>query len=341
MKNILDYFLHAASVTKKVGPCDVVLATSQPPILGGLLGVWGKWITKGKLVYNIQDFNPEQIMAVGYLKNKFILKLLMALDKFVCRRSDLIITIGRDMQKTLEARFAGKRVPKSVIINNWIDEKAVYPLSKDHPEIQAFREKYGLADKFVVMYSGNIGLYYDLQNLVKLYGEYKDRADVAFAFVGDGAVKKEIEEYCRENGLANVVFIPYQDKDKLVYGLNAADVHIVNNAKGIKGVSVPSKIYGVLAANVPILGILEPGSEAWSIIEDSGCGILAEAGDYDAIRKALDRIVIEKEAFVKAHETGRTYLEARFMREKSIGAYGEAIAGLCAEPDATSRSVQA
>ena len=80
--------------------------------------------------------------------------------------------------------------------------------------------------------------------------------------------------------LTNVVFAPFQKKEDLNYSLNAADVHIVTNALGVKGVSVPSKIYGILAVNKPIWGILEKGSEAWRIIEDSNCGILAEAAIF-------------------------------------------------------------
>ena len=40
---------------------------------GGLLGVWGKWVKHAKYIYNIQDFNPEQVLAVGYTKAKLIL----------------------------------------------------------------------------------------------------------------------------------------------------------------------------------------------------------------------------------------------------------------------------
>ena len=59
----------------------------------------------------------------------------------------------------------------------------------------------------------------------------------------------------------NVTFIPYQDKADLIYSLNAGDVHWCVNAKGIKGVSCPSKAYGIMAASKPILGVLESGSE--------------------------------------------------------------------------------
>ena len=84
----------------------------------------------------------------------------MWFDKFSCKRSDLVITVGRDLIDTLNGRFKGKK-PKSALINNWIDEKEIYPLESEHPRVKEFKKKYGLDGKFVIMYSGNIGLYYD------------------------------------------------------------------------------------------------------------------------------------------------------------------------------------
>lgn len=325
VKHILVYFLRSFWATFKVGKQSLVYTISQPPILGGILGNIGRIVTRGKLIYNIQDFNPEQIMAVDYSKNKFILKILMCIDKHTCKKSSLIITVGRDMQKTLENRFKGKKIPNNVVINNWMDEKEVYPLKKNHEKIVNFKKNYGLENKFIIMYSGNVGLFYDLENLIKIFAKYRERNDIVFAIVGEGAVKQKLIDYCEKNKVLNVCFIPYQDKSDLIYSLNAADVHLVTNAKGIKGVSVPSKIYGCMATNVPIYGILEKDSEAWQIIEQSSCGTLAETGNYEEIERNLELILNEKEKFVKKHLTGRKYLEENFTKDKSIEKYHEEI----------------
>ena len=137
IKNIVAYFFGAMSATFKAEKQDYVFSISQPPILGGLLGVWGKWVKHAKYIYNIQDFNPEQTMAVGYSNNKLILNLMMMLDKFSCKQSDLIITVGRDLVETVNKRFKGKRVPKTVMINNWIDEKEIYPLDEGNEKVQS------------------------------------------------------------------------------------------------------------------------------------------------------------------------------------------------------------
>lgn len=92
-----------------------MVSISQPPILGVLLGVWGKWVKHVKYIYNIQNFNPEQVLAVGYTKSTLITDTMMWFDKFSCKRSDLVSTVGRDLVVTVEKRFEGKLLPKTVI----------------------------------------------------------------------------------------------------------------------------------------------------------------------------------------------------------------------------------
>ena len=323
VKNIIAYFFNAIIATFSAGKQDVVFSISQPPILGGLLGVIGKKLKGAKYIYNIQDFNPEQTEAVGYSKNKFILNFARALDKYSCKKADTIVVVGRDMKQTLESRFQGENVPSNVVINNWIDEKQIYPLSPQHPQVLAFKDEHGLEDKFVFMCSGNIGLYYDLENIIKVIGEFKHEEDVVFAFVGDGIMKQTLVDYVVDNNLNNVKFIPYQDKEDLIYSLNAADAHLVTNAKGIKGISVPSKIYGVMASGKAVLGILEEESEARLLIENSNCGMCVCPGDYTNIKSAISEIIENKVSFKKLGAKGRKTIEAKLRKSSSIDKYAQ------------------
>lgn len=333
IKNILGYFFGAMAATFKVGKQDYVFSISQPPILGGLLGVWGKWMKRAKYIYNIQDFNPEQTMAVAYSKNKLVLGAMMWFDKFSCRCSDLVITVGRDLVETMQKRFKGRNVPKTAMINNWIDEKEIYPLPSDHEKIVTFKKQYGLDDKFVIMYSGNIGLYYDLENLLKVIEKFAtgtkaaNGQEVAFAFVGAGTVLDKLIAYAREHCMDNVVFIPYQPKSDLIYSLNAGDVHWCVNAKGIKGVSCPSKYYGLAAAGKPVLAILEEDSEIRMIIEETKGGLVSDPCDYLAAEQNI-RWFIEHAGCPELAEmgmNGRDNLVQKLTKEVSIGKYQEEI----------------
>lgn len=343
IKNILAYFFGAMGATFKVGKQDYVLSISQPPVLGGLLGVWGKWMKHAKFIYNIQDFNPEQVLAVGYSKSKLITKAMMWFDKFSCKRSDLIITVGRDLVGTVQHRFEGKKVPKTVMINNWIDESEIYPLPEDHPRVTAFKKEYGLDNKFVIMYSGNIGLYYDLEKLIKILKQFRkgytktgvreegprtaDGREVVFAFIGDGSVKDNLVHYSERHHFENIVFIPYQDKKDLIYSLNAGDVHWCVNAKGIKGVSCPSKAYGIMAAGKAVIGVLEEGTEVRGLIEECRCGKCCEPGDYVEVADII-RWYIENAGSGEVKQmglNGRKYLEERLTRNVSVQRYAEEI----------------
>lgn len=327
--NVLDFWRGARKVTRTLGrDFDLVFTYSQPPVLGGMLGVYGAKRTGAPLVYGIQDFNPEQTMVTGYAGNALVHRVMMALDKRSCRRAACVVVPGRDLGETMERRFAGGKIPRYEVINNWADDTAVVPLPKDHPRVRTFRERHGLEGRFVVMYSGNVGLYYDLPNIMEVIARFRDREDVAFAFVGEGAARPELERIAAERGLGNLRFIPYQPKEELAYSLNAADVHLVTNARGIKGVSCPSKAYGVMAANVPMIGILEPGSEVWRIVEESGCGVLVEAGDYGQVEAAIREAVDGGEAFVRAHSTGRAYLEAGLTRDAAVRRYKDLFEGV-------------
>lgn len=321
IKNLVAYSFKAVLATLKLPRQDYIFTISQPPILGGVLGVIGKGLKGGKLIYNIQDFNPEQTMAVGYSKNKVILNIAMMVDKFSCRQADKVIVVGRDMQETLRNRFNNKNVPRNVFINNWIDEKEIYPLPENHEKVLAFKKKYELENKIVIMYSGNIGLYYDLENLIKVIERFKDRNDVVFAFIGDGTKKKDIEAYAIEHYMENVVFIPYQDKADLIYSLNAGDVHWVVNAKGIKGISVPSKLYGVMAAGKTVFGVLEESSEARLIIEDCNCGVCIEPGDYDLIYQELKNVIDNIGDYRQLGIQGKEYVDKHIKKDVAVEKY--------------------
>lgn len=323
--NILSYFLSAIAATFRVERQDYIFTISQPPILGGMLGVIGKWVKKAKLIYNIQDFNPEQVQAVDFSHNKLVLGTMMMLDKYSCRQAQKVIVVGRDMIGTLQKRF--DPLPAYAYINNWINEKEIYPLPKGDKEVEEFKRQYGLQGKFVIMYSGNIGLYYDLLNIVKVIEKLEEQTQVAFAFIGEGSVLDELRDYREKRHLSNVVLIPYQDKKKLIYSLNAGDVHFVVNAKGIKGVSVPSKLYGVMAAGKPVLGILEKESEARLIIEEADCGMSVDPGDYKAILHLI-RTFADMQGTLELNEMGmrgRTYLLEHLTRDVSIQKYRDEI----------------
>lgn len=320
IKNIVVYFLNSVLATFKVKNVDVIFTISQPPVLGGMLGRIGKSIKKCKFIYNIQDFNPEQVEAVGYFKNKFILNVAKVLDNGNIKKADKILLVGTDQFVTLENRKKEYR-EKGILINNWTDDKNIYPLKENSKDILDLKRKYKLDNKFIIMYSGNLGLYYDLENIIKIAKNFQEYKDLAFVFAGEGAIKIKLENYKKKNNLENVYFLPYQPKDKLNISLNMADIHFVVNSKGIKGVSVPSKLYGVMAAGKAVLGVLEEGTEARIIIEKSNCGICTEPGNYKEIIDIIKKVYNNDKTLKEYGINSRKYLEQYLSKKVSLDKY--------------------
>ncbi|QOT10332.1 glycosyltransferase family 4 protein [Paenibacillus sp. JNUCC32] len=319
---ILSYFLLAVIALLRIKKVDVIYTISSPPIIGGLIGAIGKVLKRGKLVYNIMDFNPEQAEAISYTNRKWLFRLAKRMDNLSCRIADHIITVGQDMQETLNSRFRGRKVPSNSVINNWTDEQDITPLPRSDANVSKFLKDHDLQGKFIVMYSGNLGLYYDLENIIRVASDFKDHPDILFVFIGDGAMKPEMQRYVEEKGLGNVRFLPFQPKENIKYSLCAADVHLVVNQKGIKGVSVPSKIYGVMAAGKPILGVLEQGSEAAVLIKESGCGVVVEPQQYREISQHIANMyACGTETLELTGRGGRLYLERYLAKAQSIDKY--------------------
>lgn len=324
IKYIIFYFILATFALLKEKNIDIIYTISQPPILGGLIGSIGKLFKRSKHVYNIQDFNPEQARAIAYTNKQLVFNIAKAIDKLNCLYADHIILVGHDMIETLKNRFMNKHVPEHTVINNWTDENEIVPLDKSNDQVVSFLDTHNLHDKFIIMYSGNIGLYYDLENIIQVANDFIDNPKIVFVFIGEGAVKSKMQEYVKQKNLSNVVFLPYQQKEFIKYSLNAADIHLVVNQKGIKGVSVPSKIYGVMAAGKPILGVLEQGSEAQLLIEKSKCGSVVEPRDYTGIIRAIEQFYQRGgENRKRLGLNGRHYLEKHLKRETSINKYRE------------------
>lgn len=323
LKSLISYYKKAKKQIREFGKSDIVFSLASPPLFGGLLAEYAKKHCHAKLVYEIQDFSPESMRALGYIKFRSILDFAQKVDNHVCRSSSLVVVVGRDMQETLRKRLKNKRIPKNVVINNWIDDRIVVPLPKSDPLVQKFLVNNNINNTFNIMYSGNIGLFYDLPNIVKILTEFKDPT-VRFVFVGDGAEKKHIEDIVKESNSKNFVFLPYQAKEDLAFSLNSADVHLVLSAKGFKGVSVPSKIYGILAVNKPIIGVMEKGSEGATVLEESNSGILIEPRDYENLRKTISFVLANRDEFSKKYCSGRKYLDANLSRDKSLSKYIQA-----------------
>jgi colanic acid biosynthesis glycosyl transferase WcaI len=260
-----------------------IFFSTSPPLIGLPVCI-AAIIRRVPVAYWAMDLNPDQLITLGKIKPKsLVARILEAANRFILRRSKLIIALDRFMAGRLTAR--GIPDSKMLVMPPWPHENHIE--TESEPAENPFRVKHGLVGKFVVMYSGNHSpsnpLTAVLDAAVKLAGDDQLR----FLFVGGGSGKKQVEEYLRNHNLPNVMSLPYQPIDQLRYSLSAADVHVVSLGESMVGIIHPCKIYGAMAAARPILFLGPRPSHISDLLDEHSIGEHVAHGDADGAVAAI------------------------------------------------------
>jgi lipopolysaccharide/colanic/teichoic acid biosynthesis glycosyltransferase len=207
---------------------------------------------------------------------------------------------------------------KIAVIHNWADCEMIVPGQKKN----SFSLDNELVDRFVVMHSGNVGLSQNLETLIDAANLLRPYADLVVAIVGDGVKRSALEEKVQSLGLSNVLFFPYQPKERLTESFGTADVFIVSLKQNLAGYIVPSKLYGILAAGKPYVAAVEAASEPATIAEIFDCGLTAKPGDPEDLANQILKLYQDRGLTRRLGENARR-ASLEFDRRKQVGAYHE------------------
>jgi colanic acid biosynthesis glycosyl transferase WcaI len=302
---------------------DVVMALTTPPLIG-LLALLACRLRRMKMVALVQDIYPDVGVALGtFREGSLATRLLDRLNRTVLSRADRVIVLGDCMRERVAAKAGPEREDRVDVIHNWADGEKIRPL--EDGVRNPFAEEHGLAGRFVVQFSGNLGRVNDFNTPLEAARLLRDREDVLFLFVGDGAKAGEIREFVRRHELGNVMLLPYQPRETLLYSLAAGDAHLVTLAEGLAGLSVPSKTYGILAAGRPVLFVGDPHSDVARLVAEHGCGEVVPTGDAGRLARVVSGWADDPEAARRMGIAARALFLRRFDRRHAVEAYAESL----------------
>jgi glycosyltransferase involved in cell wall biosynthesis len=257
-------------------------------------------------VFLCEDIFPEVATLLEDFQNRAVNAALDRINRHLLRSADGIVALGDRMRRRL-VEERGADPARVHVIHNWADCDAIVPGPKDN----AFSREHGLADRFVLMHSGNVGLSQNLDVLIEAADRLRSKERLTVAIIGDGSKRRPLEAMTAARGLTNVRFLPYQPKALLHDSFAAADAFLVSLKAGIEGFIVPSKVYGILAAGRPYIAATDPASEPAQIARESGCGLVAIPGDpaalADAIATMHDNPAMTREMGARARLAARQY----------------------------------
>jgi putative colanic acid biosynthesis glycosyltransferase WcaI len=299
---------------------DAVVVETDPPALGAL-GAMLKWWHRCPMVFYLQDLFPEVGLALGKFRPGVLTACLRWLTNVGLQHADRVVVLGEDMKRrVLERGVAPECV---VVIPNWADTKAMQPAAGPN----AFRTEWGLEERFVVMYSGNLGLSQGLEGVLEAAEALRDEP-VTFLFVGEGAARQRLLTLCAERQLRQVRFLPYQPKARLGESLAAADLHLIPMRRGLAGCMVPSKLYGILAAARPYVAAVDADSEVAAVTATHRTGLRVEPEAPEALVRVIRWCLAHPEELKAMGERGRKVAEAYFDRSRSVALFDAVLAGL-------------
>src|SRR5207237_249784 len=252
--------------------------------------------------------------ASGLLgERRFVSQVLEWANATAYRKADFVIDLGRYMNDRIRAK--GVSPTRCYTIPLWCSKDEIYPIPREHNPLI---DELGLRDKFVVMYAGNAGIVHDFKDICEAMRVLRDDSQIYFLFVGGGPRRREIEAFVRDHGIENFQYRGYFAREQLRYSLGVAHVHLIALREEFVGISVPNKLFGVMAAARPGILMGPRRCESAETILATRCGAVidpAHPGAAELLVQTLrdwnrDREVPEalgragRDAFLRTFEKG-------------------------------------
>lgn len=319
--NYLSFNLSSTLAGLFAGQQDVIFVMS-PPLTIGLTAFALGLIKRIPYCYNLQDIWPEVAVRLGMLRGRRTIRFFERLEKFIYRHSRKIFAISEEFKTNLRGK--GVAEDKIEVIPNFADADFIRPMTKAN----AFSQAHELTDKYVVLYAGNIGLSQGLEVILDAATHLRDRSEIIFLIVGQGARRDALVAEAERRGLENVRFLPLQPESDLPLIYASCDVALIPLRRGIIENSVPCKTYNIMAAGRPYIASVDPGSTVWKLTDAAGCGLCIEPEDGKALAEAVSQLQSEPAMAQAMGSNGRQYVTRHFAREAITDRYRVALESL-------------
>ena len=319
-RRVLNYLTYTALVIPRAlfTPCDAVLAMTDPPF-SGIIGAIVAMLNHKQYFYNIRDMYPDMAVGGSIVKPGMLTRVWERLHRWALRRATKVIVLGDDMRARILAK--GVRAERIEIVR---DGAEIGPVDAPQPPLdpevlQAIRGNF----RFVLLHAGNLGFYGAWSTLVSAAKQLVDDG-IGFVFVGEGAQRAEIEALA--DGARNIRFLPFFPANKISSVLAAADAHLITVKRGLEGVVVPSKMYGILAAGKPIIAVAPRETDAVALGEELGFSLGADPDRPEEVASVIRALANAPERLAKMASAARKAAPA-YDRAKELRRFRRIVTG--------------
>lgn len=314
---VIDYLAmyqrFASAAWRLAEPGDRLIVKTDPPLLSVALAPVAR-LKKLALINWLQDLYPELAFGLGMRALAPVVPLMIAARNASLKTARRNVVLGERMRRRLE--LAGVDAAQIEIIANWCDDESIAPLpTKDNP----LRSAWGLDDKFVIGYSGNLGRAHEYATLLQAAEYLRNEQDIVFLFIGGGHLTPSLRAEVEGRGLAKMFrFRPYQAAKDLAQSLAVPDAHWISLLPAMEGLIVPSKFYGVAAAGRPTIAVTDPAGEIAELVTRYQCGAVVAPGDGRTLAQAIRSFKADPLRLEQMGRNARELLERSFRKKIAL-----------------------
>ena len=234
------------------------------------------------------DTYPDALKLIGLSETSFVYRIWRRINQKVFARANQIITLSEGMKEQLRDYVDTKKVK---VVSVWSASDAFMPIAK---ESNLFLKTHNWIDKFIILYSGNMGIGHKLEVLIDVAKQLEEKKEILFLFVGEGTKKNTLIDLANKNELRNIHFLTWQDVATLPYSLAAGDIAVVALEPEATHSSVPSKTFNYMAVGATILAIGSLGSELEKLIYNHKLGFYTDGKSVLEIKSFILEMLTNK-----------------------------------------------
>jgi colanic acid biosynthesis glycosyl transferase WcaI len=300
---------------------SLLIVQTNPPLNVVFMAILAK-ILRRPLIIIAQDLYPEVMIAHGMLTQGSVgERLITSAFRWAYRRAARVVSLGPSMSIRLKEK--GVSPTRIREISNWATGEPVLVRGRENLLVA----EWGLAGKFVLLYSGNLGVAHDIETVIRSIAIARSSLpELRLVVVGQGGRVAAARQMVKQLGLEQIVlFKPFVPLKLLPHTLGLADFALVTLLPGFEGLVVPSKLLGQMARGVPTLYIGPKCSDAADLISKSGGGILIDNGDVSALVTKLVEYGNDRPALNLMGASASKYYVAHLAREIGLSRYRDLV----------------
>ncbi|OYT59198.1 hypothetical protein B6U81_06500 [Thermoplasmatales archaeon ex4484_30] len=266
-------------------------------------------------VLNFQDFHPQELIDVGIMKNKAMIKLMEYIERKAYKNADFITVLSNGGIKYVTNRGGDPAKIRHIYNGVILSEIDKYLVKRD------FKGREGIDDKFLITYAGILSPFQGVENILEVAKILKKEENIIFYIVGDGMIRKKLEERIEKENITNVKLLPFQPREEYFNIINSSDISIVSLDIRMKAPCLPGKLVNLMAAKQPIIALVPEDSETAYVINKANCGIVVSPSNINKFADTIMKLKTNEKLRKELGGNGRKFLQENMNLEKNAIAY--------------------